>query len=205
MTKLGGTKVKALRICILIGTILAAVSCSESPEATEQETAEKESPAAEAPPSPEATESVTIGASTISINYSSPRVRGREGQLFSADGRISQDPNYPVWRAGANAATTLHTDADLNLGGLEVPAGDYTLFVNLADAANWELVVNKQTGQWGLKYDQSQDLGRVKMAMSAPASMVEELKYTLSDEGDNKGKLTLEWENHSASVDFTVK
>ena len=73
--------------------------------------------------------------------------------------------------------------------------------MNLADPNNWELILNKQTGQWGLSYDQAQDLGRVKMTMSKPSTMVENLKYTLSDEG----KLTLEWENHSASVLFTVK
>ncbi len=76
---------------------------------------------------------------------------------------------------------------------------------NLADPDNWQLIINKQTGQWGLTYDKAQDLGRVKMTMSKPAAMVEELKYTLSDEGGNKGKLTLEWENHRGSADFTVK
>jgi hypothetical protein len=43
----------------------------------------------------------------------------------------------------------LHTDADLDLGGLAVPKGDYTLYVNLANPAAWELIVNKQTGQGG--------------------------------------------------------
>ena len=55
--------------------------------------------------SPTATESATIGGKTISISYSSPRVNGRVGKLFGKDGRIGQDPSYPVWRAGANAAT----------------------------------------------------------------------------------------------------
>jgi hypothetical protein len=81
------------------------------------------------------TESNTIGGKTISITYSSPKVNGREGKLFGKDGRIGQDPTYPVWRAGANAATKLHTDADLDLGGLAVPKGDYTLFVDLTDPA----------------------------------------------------------------------
>ena len=54
------------------------------------------------------------------------------------------------------------------IGSLSVP-GDYTLFVNLANPAAWELIVNKQTGQSGLEYDAKQDLGRVKMTVSAPA------------------------------------
>jgi hypothetical protein len=151
------------------------------------------------------TESATIGGKTITIKYASPAVNGRVGKLFGKDGRISQDAHYPVWRAGANAATALHTDADLDLGGLTVPKGDYTLFVNLANPASWELIVNKQTGQSGLDYDSKQDLGHVKMTTGKPAAMVEQLKYTLTSSGGNKGKLELAWENVTASVNFTVK
>jgi Protein of unknown function (DUF2911) len=155
--------------------------------------------------SPAASESKTIGGKTITINYNSPSVNGRAGKLFGKDGRISQDPTYPVWRAGANPATKFHTDADLDIGGLPVPKGDYTLFVDLTDAAAWQLIINKQTGQWGLNYDKTQDLGRVKMTMSKTPALVENLKYTITDLGGNKGKLTLEWENVSASVPITVK
>ncbi len=155
--------------------------------------------------SPPAQAEVTIAGKTLSIKYSAPSVRGREGQLFGPGGKISHDPNYPVWRAGANSATTLHTDADLDINGLSVPAGTYTLFVLIEDPDAWQLIVNKQTGQWGLKYDAGQDLGRVKMTMSKPPAMVEKLSYTLSDAGGNKGKLELVWENHAASVPITVK
>ena len=151
------------------------------------------------------TATATIAGKTITIKYSSPAVNGRQGKIFSKDGLISGDQTYPVWRAGANAATALHTDADLTLGTLSVPKGDYTLFVNLANPDGWELIVNKQTGQSGLDYDAKQDLGRVKMTMSKPAAMVEQLKYTITGTGGNKGKLQLEWENHVASVAFTVK
>jgi hypothetical protein len=151
------------------------------------------------------TESVTINGKTITIKYSSPAVNGRVGKLYGKDGLIGGDDNYPVWRAGANAATALHTDADLTIGTLTVPKGDYTLFVNLANPAAWELIVNKQTGQSGLTYDAKQDLGRVKMTMAKPAAMVEQLKYTLTATGGNKGKLSLAWENAEASVPFTVK
>jgi hypothetical protein len=151
------------------------------------------------PASPAATASATLGGKAVTITYSSPRVNGREGKLFGSGGRISQDPNYPVWRAGANSATTLKTEADLTVGGLAVPAGTYTLFVDISDPDNWVLIVNKQTGQWGLRYDKSQDLGHTKMTMSKPPAMVENLTYTLSAAG-SKGTLTLAWEDHSASV-----
>jgi len=151
------------------------------------------------------TATIAIGGKTIAIKYSAPAVNGREGKLFGKDGRIGQDPNYPVWRAGANGATALHTDADLDLGGLKIPKGDYTLFVSLANPANWELIVSKQTGQSGLEYDAKQDLGRVKMTMTKPAAMVEQLKYTLSNAGGNKVGLQLVWEDHAAAVTIAVK
>ena len=157
------------------------------------------------PKSPPATESATIGGKTITISYSSPGVKGRAGKLFGKDGRIGQDPTYPVWRAGANEATKLHTDADLDLGGLIVPKGDYTLYVDLTDPANWVLIVNKQVGKWGTVYDKSQDLGRVKMTMEKPPALVENLKYTVKDNGSGTGTLSLAWENLSGSVSITVK
>ena len=80
------------------------------------------------PASPPATASATIGGKAITITYSSPGVKGREGKIFTKDGLISQNPHYPVWRAGANAATTLKTDGNLMIGDLMVPAGTYTLF-----------------------------------------------------------------------------
>ncbi len=153
--------------------------------------------------SPPATASGAIGGKKITINYCAPSVHARK--IFGDGGRISQDPNYPVWRAGANSATAFHTDADLTIGGLSVPKGDYTLYVNIKDPDNWEFIVNKETGQWGLTYNQGQDLGRVKMTMSKPAAPIETLKYTISDLGGNKGKLQLEWENHIASVPIALK
>jgi hypothetical protein len=154
--------------------------------------------------SPPATESATIAGKTITIKYSSPGVKGREGHIFSKDGLISKDPHYPVWRAGANSATSLHTDADITIGDLAVPKGDYTLFVDISDPDNWVLIVSKQTGEWGLRYDKTQDLGSTKMKMSKPVAMVENLKYTLAGLGGTTGKLTLEWEDHSASVLIAV-
>lgn len=159
-----------------------------------------------APKSPPAQATATIEGKAITITYSSPRVRGREGKIFGKDGLIATGDasTYPVWRAGANAATVFKTEADLTVGDLAVPAGSYTLWVDISDADHWVLVINKQTGQWGRTYDKAQDLGRVPMKMSKPAAMVEDLTYTLEVKG-KKGTLTLAWEDHSASVAFKVK
>jgi hypothetical protein len=153
--------------------------------------------------SPAAETTVAIAGKTITIKYSAPSVHGR--QIFGDGGQISHDPHYPVWRAGANAATALHTDADLDIQGLKVPAGDYTLFANVADPDHWEFIVSKATKEWGLAYNKDMDLGRVKMEMRKPPAPIEVYKMTLSSTGGNSGKLQMEWENHIASVSFTAK
>jgi hypothetical protein len=154
--------------------------------------------------SPPARATATIGGKSLSIQYSAPSVRGRK--IFGDGGLLSRDPTYPIWRAGANAATTFKTEGNLDLGGLNVPAGTYTLYVNVKNPDQWELVVNRRTGQWGLSYPgAADDLGRVKMTMSKPPALVETLKYTLTDKGGGAGELRLEWENHVASVPIHVK
>ena len=153
--------------------------------------------------SPPARATATLGGQAITIQYSAPSVRGRK--IFGAGGLLSRDPTYPAWRAGANAATTLKTDAALDIGGLTVPAGRYTLYVWVKDPEAWELIVNKQVGQWGLTYTASADLGRVKMMMSKPPKPVETLKYTVTDKGGGAGELRLEWEQHVATVPLHVK
>jgi hypothetical protein len=158
-----------------------------------------------APASPPEKATATIDGKAISIAYSSPRVRGREGHIFTKDGLISKDPHYPVWRAGANSATTLHTDADLKIGDVTVPKGDYTLFVDISNPEQWDLIVNKQTGEWGLKYDGSHDLGKTPMHMSKPPQMAEDLRWTIKEDGHGKGVIALTWEDVSASVPFSVQ
>jgi hypothetical protein len=161
-------------------------------------------PPKKAPASPPATCTATIGGKTITINYSSPRVKGREGAIYTKDGLISKDPHYPVWRAGANAATTLKTDGDIMIGDLMVPAGTHTLFVDISDPAHWVLIVSNATGEWGLAYDPTKDLGKTPMMTSKPPAMVQDLTYTLTDDGGGKGTLTLAWEDVSASVHVMV-
>ena len=151
--------------------------------------------------SPPAQTETTVNGKKITIKYSAPSLRGRK-DIFGKDGPIKQDSTYPVWRAGANAATTLHTDADLMIGSLHVPKGDYTLFVDVGSNP-WQLIVNKQTGQGGLDYDKTKDLGRVPMKMSKPSATVETFKMALSSAGSN-AKLELAWENTAASVDIMV-
>src|SRR5215210_2048879 len=107
------------------------------------------------PLSPPAKAEATVKGKKVTIDYSAPSRRGRAimGELV---------PYGKVWRTGANAATTLTTESDVMIGAIHVPAGTYTLFT-IPGEKEWTLIVNKQTGQWGLAYDESQDLGRTKL------------------------------------------
>ena len=156
--------------------------------------------------SPPMEASVTIGGKQIWIVYHAPSVRGRK--IFG--GADALQPDDTTWRLGADQATVMHTDADLDFNGVSVPAGDYSLYIAL-DKGNWQLIINKQTGQWGIKMggastdDPAQDVGRVPLAMSKPSAPVEQLKIGLSGTGSSKGKLDIAWENVAASSPFTVK
>ena len=193
---------KRLLVCtglfIAAATLFAQQTPPPTPPATPPETVAPQSPPATPPAAPPA-------AVAPQAPPAIPPVNGRAGKIFTKDGLISHDAHYPVWRAGANAATKLHTDADLDITGLKVPKGDYTLFVDITDPDNWVLIVNKQTGQWGLAYDKAQDLGQVKMTMEKQPAPVENLEYTIKDLSGNKGTLTLVWENLSGSVPISVQ
>ena len=73
---------------------------------------------------------------TVTVNYSSPRAKGRK--IFG--GLV---PYGEVWRTGANEATTFVTDANLSVGGKDVPAGSYTIFT-VPNQDKWTLIVNKK-------------------------------------------------------------
>jgi hypothetical protein len=147
--------------------------------------------------SPAAKASATLAGRLITIKYGAPSMRGR--QIFGDGGLVSKDWNYPVWRAGANAATTLTSDTDLDIGGLYVPAGCYSLYVLVGDRDNRKLIVNRLTGQGGHIYNASLDLGRVEMKMDKPKAPVEKLRWSITGTGDT-GTIRLEWENQVASV-----
>lgn len=156
--------------------------------------------------SPGTETATTIGGKHIWIYYHAPSVNSRK--IFNGAGALQ--PDESIWRLGADFATVLHTDANLDINGLAVPAGEYSLYVFL-DKGKWDLIVNKKTGQWGINMDgtttdvPADELGRTKMTMSKPASPVETLKIDLAHTGGNRGKLNVEWENVAASVPFTVK
>lgn len=143
-------------------------------------------------PSPPATATVDLGGTTLTIDYSSPRLKGRH-----VGGEIA--PFGQVWRLGANEATTFVTTGNITLGGKAVPAGSYTIFA-IPDKVKWTLIISKKTGEWGTDYPgASNDLARIDMKVSTLPSSVE--NFTISFEKAGAGaNLNCDWDTTRASV-----
>ena len=147
-------------------------------------------------PSPAATASVTLAGGTIDIRYNSPQMRGRKimGGLV---------PYGKVWRTGANPATTLITSVPLKFGSLLVPAGTHTLY-SLPSADTWQLILNNQTGQWGLTYNQGMDLGRIPMQSKPMAAPQEGMSLSFENTTPTSTELHIRWETTDRYVVITA-
>ncbi|HEX9223989.1 MAG TPA: DUF2911 domain-containing protein [Candidatus Acidoferrales bacterium] len=148
-------------------------------------------------PSPPGTAEVTLKGKKITIEYSRPFMKGRKimGEVV---------PYGKVWRTGANEATALTTEADLSIGGANVPAGKYTLYT-LPSEGTWKLIINKQTGQWGTVYKEDQDLARVDMEKSKLSEPVEQFTISFKQKGADAADLVLQWETTQLSVPVKAK
>jgi len=152
-----------------------------------------EPPAEQERVSPHESVSVMLNGKNVTIEYGRPYMKGRE--IFG--GLV---PLGEVWRTGADEATTLATEGDLMVGTLHVPAGKYSLFTIPGESA-WILIVNKTAEQWGaFDYDESQDLGRTEMTVSALSEPLEEFTITIEPTGDNEGALKMSWDQTEASI-----
>jgi hypothetical protein len=174
-------------ICAIVLTSLTIFSASSG---AQQDKSARPSPPAKA-------ECKLAGGKTITIDYSSPRMKGRKifGELV---------PYGKVWRAGANEATTFVTSADLHIGGTAVPEGNYTIFV-IPNADKWTLIISRKTGEWGTAYPgEANDQARVDMAVSKTPAPVE--NFTIDfDQAGGGCTLQMKWENTQASVKITAK
>jgi hypothetical protein len=146
--------------------------------------------------SPPANVANTIAGKRITIDYYAPSTHGRKimGRLV---------PFGEVWCTGANWATKITTAADLEMGGLKLTKGSYSIWT-IPNENEWTLIINRQTGQFHLNYDSSRDLGRTKMDVKRLAVPVETFRIELRSDAGNKGTLALLWETTEASISFTV-
>lgn len=140
---------------------------------------------------------VTIGAASLLVDYGRPTARGR-----TILGNIV--PFGEVWRTGANAATQFTTSAAITVGGLELAPGTYTLWT-LPTASGVQLIVNKQTKQWGTEYHADQDLGRVAATAEKLTTPVEKFTISFVSSSATTGNLVMEWDNFRWSAPITVR
>ena len=152
--------------------------------------------------SPTDTVATDIGGAQVKIVYSRPYTKDpKTGEPRKIWGGLV--PFGQVWRTGANEATTLTTDKPLVIGGTAIPAGTYTLF-SLPAADGAKLIVNKQTGQWGTKYDEKQDLARIDMKKEPLGTTTDQFTIAFEKSGAAGSMLKLTWEDTQYSVPVEV-
>ena len=85
--------------------------------------------------SPKLTTTGKVSNANITITYGSPSVKGRKiwGDLV---------PFGKVWRAGANEATQIETDADVIVEGKKLPAGKYTIYT-IPNEKEWQVILTR--------------------------------------------------------------
>ena len=134
-------------------------------------------------PSPLTADSISIEGKQISIEYSSPGVKGRKiwGEL---------DPYDEVWRIGANEATIFQTELDIIFAdSISLPRGKYSLFAIPRDG-DWTIIFNKEWDQWGsFNYDESLDQLRFDITPKFVPELKEKLTFDLTE-----GSLDFHWE-----------
>jgi len=153
----------------------------------------------------------------IEVTYGRPIKRGRADLFGSgADYGKTLNAGAPVWRAGANVSTRLKTEVPLVFGTTAVPAGEYSLFVDLKGPASWTMILSSHQVQatydpndkvklWGsYGYTPDKDVARVPMKVEALPYSVDELTYVFTDVTGTSGTLRLMWDTVMASVPFKV-
>jgi len=154
------------------------------------------------------------GGKWIEILYGRPLKRGRDlwgaGQDY---GKMLND-GAPVWRAGANVSTRLKTEAPLTIGGKAIPAGEYTIFIDLKPNA-WTFIVSrwpasprfpgtKEALFGAFDYTPDKDVVRTPMKLETLPWSVEQLTWNFADISETGGRLVLTWDKTMASVPFTL-
>ena len=148
--------------------------------------------------SPHETVNATVGDAKISIVYGRPYSKDpKSGEKRKIWGGLV--PYGKVWRMGADEATLFMIDKAVSTGGAAVAAGSYSLYLLPAEDGA-KLIVNKQTGQWGTKYDESQDLVRIDLKKEPLEKAVDQ--FTIAVDTD---VLKLMWENTQFSAPIAAK
>lgn len=156
------------------------------------------------------------GGKWVEITYGRPIKRGRQN-LFGtgADYGKAVNAGAPVWRAGANQTTRLKTELPLIFDGKTVPAGEYSVFVELNEKA-WTLIISNWPAQekydpkntaalWGsYGYTPDKDVLRVPMKLDVLPFSMDQFTIAFIDMTAEGGKLAMMWDKTMASVAFKM-
>ncbi len=145
--------------------------------------------------SPPLTATGMVKDANISIQYSSPSVKGRKvwGELV---------PYGKVWRTGANEATIFETDKAIKVEGKELAAGKYSLYT-IPGEKEWVIIFNSQVGQWGITRagetteDPAKDVLRVTVKAKESKEFNEQFRIAIE-----KKEMVLYWENLRVPVEM---
>jgi len=154
--------------------------------------------------SPHETTSANIDHNRVTIIYGRPYSKDpKTGEIRKIWGSVV--PYDKIWRTGADEATTLITQQPINLGGIVVPAGTYTLFTFPSADGSVKLIVNKETGQWGVDpYHENQELARIDLKKDALDTPVDQFTMSVGKNPAGGGLIKLMWETTQYSVGYRI-
>lgn len=156
------------------------------------------------------------GGKWIEVTYNRPMLRQRANIFGSgADYGKTLLDGGPVWRAGANQTTRFKTEVPLRFGSATLPAGEYSMLVDLKEKewtfilSNWpaqqKYDPNNKTALWGgFNYTPDRDVVRAAMKVEALPFSVDELTISFLDVTKAGGRLAIMWDKTVATVPFTV-
>ena len=151
-------------------------------------------------PSPAAKVMQTIGMTDVTVEYSRPGVKGRT--IFAADGLV---PYGQMWRTGANMATKITFDKDVNFGGTDVEAGTYAILTKpMAD--QWEVYLYNEYNFGGLprEFDEEKVAAKVMAKSMKMDEKMENFTIMFDELTGNGGNMYFGWENTIAMVPIKV-
>ena len=108
------------------------------------------------------------------------------------------------WASGVmDEATIFETNMPLQLGDFSLRAGRYSLYTMPSDK-QWQLIINKRTGQFHTVYPAQDDLTKLPMTAEPLTAPVEQLTISAVPRPQGGGAIQLEWETTRFSAPFTV-
>jgi tetratricopeptide (TPR) repeat protein len=149
-------------------------------------------------PSPLAKIEQVVGLTDVAITYSRPAVRNRSimGDLV---------PFGEMWRAGANADTTIEFSDEVTIGGQKLASGKYAVFIRPGESM-WEIFFYTKTDNGGLpdEWDPKAVALVVESTVDILDKSIESFTISIDNLHQNGATLNFSWENTQASLEFSV-